>query len=341
MPHPHTNPQSNSYHGWISIHKPLGMTSFDVVRDVKRILRPLLPKKTKIGHGGTLDPLASGVLPIAIGEATKTVDYLMDEKKTYVFDVTWGIQTITDDAENLNDPSKEVILHQSPKRPTQSEIEDCIPSFLGELEQFPPLYSAKKIQGERACDRMRRGESIDLPASTITVFSLEMLSHQENVTRFKVVCSKGTYIRSIARDMGQKLGCYGHASKIERTKVGHMAIETALPTKNLAILENPDILRRQIQPIQTVLADIPAVLVTPDQEARLRHGQVVVEQTAPKTASIVLCVAKESLDETTEPNHETNFAERAVAIAEVGVEVGINEDSHTTLKPKRIFNIFN
>lgn len=303
------------FHGWIGIHKPLGITSFDVVRDVRR----LLPRKTKVGHGGTLDPQASGVLPIAIGEATKTVDYLMDERKTYVFDVKWGMQTQSDDAESLD---SDAILYASDMRPTQEDVACILDDFIGDLEQMPPQYSAKKIDGKRACDRMRDGEDVILKPSKITVYSLKILDHDPQQTKFEAVCSKGTYVRSLARDMGQKIGCYGYAASILRTRVGNMSLERCQDVKSLANSGETCVLSQHVQPIQAVLADIPAVLVTPDQETKLRYGQVVVDLAMDHVSeSHILCVSED---------------DRAIAI----VEASQTEHGVPGYKPKRVFNIF-
>lgn len=296
-----------SYDGWLVLYKPVGPTSFDMVKQVRR----LLPRKTKIGHGGTLDPLAEGILPIAIGEATKTVDYLMDEKKEYVFEVCWGEQRETDDLEGD-------VLHISSNRPTQKDVEDILPRFIGSFDQLPPLYSAKKIDGKRACDLMRAGKEVVLKPSSITVFSLEVLSHTADKTLFKALCSKGTYIRSLARDIGQALDCYGYAASIKRSRVGAMSLENALSLEKLAVLEKDGILGEMIRPIQAVLADIPAVLVAPDQEQKLRFGQAVVypqHNLILQDQFCALCL---------------NDQDKAVAIVDV---------DGRSLRPKRVFNI--
>lgn len=296
-----------SYDGWLALYKPVGPTSFDMVKQV----RSLFPRKTKIGHGGTLDPLAEGVLPIAVGEATKTVDYLMDEKKEYLFEVCWGEERETDDLEGD-------VLHSSADRPTQKDIEAILPNFIGVLNQLPPLYSAKKIKGKRACDLMREGKSVTLNPSSITVFSLEILSHTVDKILFKVFCSKGTYVRSLARDMGRALGCYGYAASIKRSRVGAMSLENTVSLEKLAVLKKDAILDEIIRPVQAVLADIPAVLVTPDQEQQLRYGQAVVypQHDLFSTGHIcALCI---------------NDRNKAVAIVDV---------DGRSLRPKRVFNI--
>ncbi len=329
-------PLPPEFHGWICLHKPIGPTSFDMVRQVKR----LLPRKTKIGHGGTLDPLASGVLPIAIGEATKTVDYLMHEKKEYIFEVAWGTQTNTDDVEFIKNKNSKsdiedgVILFRSDNRPSLEDIEKIIPQFLGPLDQIPPLYSAKKINGKRACDLMREGVDVELKSSHITIFNLEIISHTSEITKFKTLVSKGTYVRSLARDMGQALGCYGHTASILRSKVGGMLLESGHLLEKLVKFENEAILSRAILPIQAVLADIPAVLVIPDQERLLRYGQVVEScdmalKALGKFGSnkmYALCVS----------NDEDAKKRRAIAIVEV---LKVDNNASYSLKPKRVFNI--
>ena len=304
-------PLPKPFHGWINVYKPVGPTSFVMVKQVRR----LLPRKTKVGHGGTLDPLANGILPIAVGEATKTVDYLMDEKKEYIFEVCWGAERTTDDLEGD-------ILRESSKRPTQQDIEKILPHFIGELDQLPPLYSAKKIDGKRACDLAREGIEVILKPSKINVFELEIIDYSPEKTKFRAFCSKGTYIRSLARDMGQLLGCYGYTASILRSQVGGMFLEEALSLEKLALLEKDGILGETIKSIQAVLADIPAVLVTSEQEQKLRYGQAVILSTTDRNNAgqpYTLCV---------------NDQQKAVAIVEA-------DDSRNTqsLKPKRVFNI--
>lgn len=252
--------------GWINLYKPVGYSSFDLVKQVRR----LFPRGTKIGHGGTLDPLAQGVLPIAVGEATKSTSYLMDDVKGYQFEITWGEERETDDLEGK-------VVYTSVQRPSVQDIKNALSTFIGKIQQVPPLYSAKKIAGKRACDRARQGEQdIVLAAAAIEVFLLQVISHQESKTVLYVECSKGTYIRSLARDLGRLLGCYGFASSIIRTKVGQMTLEAAVSIEKLAVCEKNVIVTEIMRPLQAVLADIPAVLVTLDQEEQLRKGQAVV-----------------------------------------------------------------
>ncbi len=194
--------------GWLIFDKPHGMGSTDAVSLIKRTFRA-----DKAGHAGTLDPLATGVLPIALGEATKTVPYLMDERKTYAFSVTWGQERSTDDLEGE-------VIQSSDKRPTLSDIHAILGQFTGVIEQVPPQFSAIKINGNRAYDLAREGEKVDIAAREVEVFRLEILSMTDaNSTRFDVECGKGTYVRAFARDMGRLLGCYGHISDLRRTSV--------------------------------------------------------------------------------------------------------------------------
>lgn len=211
----------NNINGWLIIDKPLGMGSTDAVTKIKRLIHP-----QKIGHAGTLDPLASGVLPIALGIATKTIPFVMDGKKTYIFETTWGSATTTDDKEG------EVIC-QSDKRPSLDEVEKILPAFTGDILQTPPAYSALKINGKRAYDLARKGEEVSLAPRKITVDSLKILAHDGEKTTFEVVCSKGTYVRSLGREMGIRLGCYGHISLLRRTKCGPFDIKNSILLENL------------------------------------------------------------------------------------------------------------
>lgn len=255
----------NPFHGWLVINKPLNVSSAAVVNKVKHAVQ-----KVKIGHAGTLDPLAEGVLPLALGEATKVIPFLVNADKEYVFEVTWGEQRATDD-------SAGDVLKSTPKRPRESEIRELLSSFCGHIMQLPPLYCAKKIEGRRAYALARQGEEhIDLKPSAIEIQHLELLKSEKDHTLFRVVCGKGTYVRALARDLGEKLGCYGYASKITRTRVGPFKIESAISLENLAESIKIGIVPRLIQPLQVVLGDIPATLVNDQQAQQLKLGQKVV-----------------------------------------------------------------
>jgi tRNA pseudouridine55 synthase len=194
--------------GWVVFDKPVGMGSTEAVSKIKWLFQA-----EKAGHAGTLDPLASGMLPIALGEATKTVPYVMDGAKVYRFTVAWGEERATDDREG---PA----TRMSEKRPTEAEIRAVMPSYTGVIQQTPPQFSAIKIAGERAYDLAREGETVDIPAREVEIDRLDLVEMRgADLTVFEVECGKGTYVRSLARDMGRDLGCYGHVAELRRTEV--------------------------------------------------------------------------------------------------------------------------
>jgi tRNA pseudouridine55 synthase len=223
----------------------------------------------KAGHGGTLDPAASGVLPIALGEATKTVSYAMDGAKLYRFTVKWGEQTATDDREGE-------VIDRSDVRPGAEAIAAALPTFLGTIEQMPPQYSALKVGGERAYDIARDGDVADLAARTVRIDRFELVAIPDSDhAEFEVACGKGTYVRSLARDLAEALGTVGHVAALRRLKVGQFAIENAIPLDALAEMDQSAALERLVLPIETALDDIPALALTEDEAHRLRHGQTV------------------------------------------------------------------
>ncbi len=251
-----------SVHGWIIIDKPLNMTSTDVVRAIKRKF-----PKTKVGHAGTLDPLATGVLPIALGEATKTIPYLAEQRKTYRFEITWGEQTTTDDAEGDT-------LLTSCYRPTEAEILATLPHFRGEINQVPPRFSAIKVAGKRAYDLARNGEEFSLSPRPIQIYSLKLLEvKSSDVARFEVECQKGTYVRSLARDIAKTLKTYGFASMIDRIAVGSFHKDVALSYEKLAIYDEKILKRDHVQNIIAGLDDIPAVMINEQDVEKVRCGQ--------------------------------------------------------------------
>jgi len=251
-----------SVHGWIIIDKPLHMTSTDVVRALKRKF-----PKTKVGHAGTLDPLATGVLPIALGEATKTIPYLAEQRKRYRFEVTWGEQTTTDDAEGDT-------MLTSCYRPSEEEIMAILPKFIGDISQAPPRFSAIKVAGKRAYDLARAGEDFTLSPRPAHIYDLKMLEvKSSDVAQFEVECQKGTYVRSLARDMAQTLGTYGFASMIDRTAVGSFHKDTALSYETLAICDEKILKRDHVQNLIAGLDDIPAVMITEQEVEKVRCGQ--------------------------------------------------------------------
>lgn len=264
--------------GWINLNKPVGVTSTQVVGKIRRALGC-----QKIGHGGTLDPLASGVLPIALGEATKTVNYIQDALKVYNFTVTWGEQRTTDDAEGD-------VIHSSDDRPAREAIEQILDRFTGDIEQTPPQFSAVKINGERAYDIARDGEHADIKSREVYIEDLSILEHTGDKTLFKCLCGKGTYIRSLARDMGQILGCYGYISALERAKVGVLTLESAISLDIFEqMIDNPPQekdLSGVVLPLQTVLDDIPVLALKDKEAALLKNGNAISLLSKPDLARL-------------------------------------------------------
>ena len=248
-------------HGFVIINKPLGASSAQVVGRVKR----LVGKQNKVGHAGTLDPLASGVLPLAIGEATKVVQFLIDASKVYEFEVSWGQETTTDDAEGE-------VVASSEQRAEISELEKILPQFTGEIEQLPPSYSALKINGRRAYDLARAGEEVKLAPRKVTVYSLEILEYSQNATKFRMKCSKGTYVRSIARDIGRKLGSYGYVTVLNRTQHGAFGIDRAITLESFEEMCTRGEVSKAFLPLEEVLDGIPALPLDEFEEKQIRNG---------------------------------------------------------------------
>ena len=252
-------------HGWIIIDKPVGPGSTQVVSAVKRALREGGYAKAKVGHGGTLDPLASGVLPVAIGEATKLSGRMLDADKAYEFTIGFGTQTDTLDAEG-------VVIATSDARPTQAGIEAVLPRFTGPIEQMPPAYSALKIDGKRAYDLARAGEEVTLAARQVTIRSLTLIGPDTLAARV----SKGTYIRSLARDIALALGTVGHVTMLRRTKAGPFTLESAISLDKLGEIAKARTLEQHLLPLTAGLDDIPALTVSPDQARALRQGRKLI-----------------------------------------------------------------
>ncbi len=257
--------------GWLILDKPLGISSAQAVGAVKRLLKP-----RKIGHGGTLDPLASGILPLALGEATKTFDYLVAHEKGYRFTVRWGEARTTDDAEGA-------VTQQSTARPEKSDIEAILAKFQGIIEQRPPAYSAISMDGQRAYARARAGEAVVLAARPVEILSLQLLEILDNDHAvFELVCGKGTYVRSLARDMGEMLGCFGYVSALRRIRVGKFTEKTAISLDSLKEVGYTPTFNLPLLAIEDVLDDIPAVFLDALQATRLRQGQSLTISNAPQ-----------------------------------------------------------
>jgi tRNA pseudouridine55 synthase len=253
-------------HGWIILDKPVGLGSTQAVGAVKRILRDAGEPKTKVGHGGTLDPLASGVLTIALGEATKLCGRMLDATKAYEFTITFGAETDTLDAEG-------VVVATSDVRPTVEQVEAVLPTFTGEIEQVPPAYSALKIGGKAAYSRARAGEAVEMKPRTVTVHSLHVSAEGLEQVTIEAMVSKGTYIRSLARDIARALNTVGQVTMLRRTRAGPFALETAISLDFLEEAAKARQLTRAVLPLQAALDDIPALPVTSRQADMLRKGQ--------------------------------------------------------------------
>ena len=250
-------------HGWLAVDKPLDITSTQVVGILKRLYNA-----QKAGHGGTLDPLADGILPIAFGEATKTAQWAMDCDKEYVFTVEWGRSTTTQDKEGE-------VTATSYHRPSQEDIEAVLPTFIGDIQQVPPKFSAIKIDGERAYDLARDGEQFEIPSRQVTVYEAELIETPDaDHAVFRVVSGKGFYVRAMARDLASALGTEGHISQLRRTRVGPLDSRTAT---SLADLENlagdTEALFGKLLPIEAVLDDIPQIEI---DAAAVRQGREIV-----------------------------------------------------------------
>jgi tRNA pseudouridine55 synthase len=271
-------------HGWIILDKPVGLGSTQAVAAVKRLLREAGEPKTKVGHGGTLDPLASGVLPIALGEATKLAGRMLDATKSYQFTVRFGEETDTLDGEGA-------VIERGDKRPTLAEIEGILPSFTGTIEQIPPTYSALKIGGKAAYKRVRAGEILEMKARQVTISSLRVSAspreQKVDLTRSRgaaekldevtlaATVSKGTYIRSLARDIARALGTVGHVIMLRRTRAGAFGLDQAISLDFLSAAAKARQFDGAVIPLTAALDDIPALPVTSRQAQLLRHGQTL------------------------------------------------------------------
>jgi len=263
--------------GWVVLDKPLGMGSTQAVGKVRWLFCA-----EKAGHGGTLDPLATGILPIALGEATKTVPFIMDGRKEYRFTLRFGEARSTDDGEGE-------VIATSDVRPSDEAIRAALPQFTGEIEQMPPAFSALKIGGQRAYDLARAGEAVELKPRLVTIEHLELLGRPDaDHADFAVTCGKGTYIRSLGRDLARVLGTVGHLSALRRTAVGPFREEAAISLPKLEALGHIPPLLGALVPVATALDDIPALALTGTQADRLRHGQpVLLTRDAPPSGTLV------------------------------------------------------
>ncbi|HEX7854923.1 MAG TPA: tRNA pseudouridine(55) synthase TruB [Sphingobium sp.] len=256
-------------HGWIIIDKPLGLGSTQAVSAVKRALREAGVAKTKVGHGGTLDPLATGVLPIALGEATKLAGRMLDSDKIYDFTIRFGEQTSTLDGEGE-------VIATSDILPARAEVEGVLPRFTGPIEQAPPMYSAIKIDGKRAYDLARAGEEVEMKLRSVTIHALDIVAADANSATLRAHVSKGTYIRSLARDIALALGTVGYVTMLRRVKAGPFTLDQAISLDNLSVAARDRALEQLMLPLTAGLDDIPALPVTPDEALALRQGKVLI-----------------------------------------------------------------
>lgn len=308
------NKKGDPINGWVNLDKPHGMTSTQAIGKIRRIMNG-----QKIGHAGTLDPLATGILPIALGEATKTIPYAQDAIKTYTFTITWGEQRNTDDLEGE-------IIAISDHRPSEEDIINALPDFIGEIKQIPPQFSAIKINGERAYDLARDGQHVDIKPRTVTITELKLISAQNDTADFEMTCGKGTYVRALARDLAEKLGTKGYISALRRIKVGAFSTNNAIL---LDILEKMDYVAARSEyllPLETALDDIPALELKADETARIRSGQELHFVSKPDFERLTNAGLGQKETITALVTNESN-------------PVAIVEQTKAVIKPVRVFNI--
>jgi tRNA pseudouridine55 synthase len=298
-------------HGWLIIDKPAGMTSATVIAIVRR-----LTGAAKAGHGGTLDPLATGVLPVALGEATKTVAYVMDGAKTYVFTVRWGEKRDTDDRDGATTAVSDV-------RPDADAIKAALPRFTGSIEQVPPDYSAVKVGGRRAYALARGDEALDLQPREGFIEDIALIDQPDaDHATFRVSSGKGVYMRSLARDIAAALGTLGHVSALRRLRVGPFDEDRALPLADAREMDGETILAQHLLPIGTALSGVPAVSLTEAEARRLQHGQAIAS----------LPVASRS--------HADGLRRDAVIYATAaGRPVALAQIKGSEIRPLRILNV--
>jgi tRNA pseudouridine55 synthase len=251
--------------GWICLDKPYDLTSTHAVSRVRRLFNA-----QKGGHAGTLDPLATGILPIALGEATKTVPFLMDADKAYRFTIAWGRTTDTYDREGE-------VTETSDVRPTVAQVEAALPAFVGEISQIPPAYSAIKVDGARAYDLARAGEAVELKPRVVTIHSARVSAAPDpDHVEIEIECGKGTYVRAIVRDLAERLGACGHVSDLRRTRVGGFTEARAIGLETLENFGHKAAQSEALLPVETALDDIPALALTTEDAFRLKQGRSIV-----------------------------------------------------------------
>ena len=254
-------------HGFLNIDKPAGLTSHDIVASLRR-----LAGQKRIGHGGTLDPAATGVLPVALGEATRLLDYLVEGRKRYAAVITLGVVTTTDDAEG------EVVKQQPVPVLHEADIAAVLRTFTGAIRQVPPMYSAIQVGGRRLYDLARQGVQLELAPRQVEIDAIQLLAWQPPLLAVDVVCGKGTYIRALARDLGEQLGCGGHLQSLRRTAVGSLCLDTAVSLD--ALLDAPASLAAHLLPPDVAIAHLPRIDLDEVAAERIRHG-LAIETSSP------------------------------------------------------------
>lgn len=298
--------------GWINLDKPYDLTSTHAVGRIRRLF-----DAQKAGHAGTLDPLATGVLPIALGEATKTVPFLVDADKSYRFTIAWGRTTATYDREGET-------IAESDVRPTIAQVQAVLPRFVGEIDQVPPAYSAIKVDGERAYDLARAGETVELASRKVNVFDARVADAEDpdHVT-LEVDCGKGTYVRALVRDIAEALGACGHVSALRRTRVGRFTEQSAVALELLEDLGHKARQSEALLPVETALDDIPVLAVTDEDAFRLKQGRSIV--LVPRQVEAVKAGLKPG--------------SRTVSAMSGGSMVALCEMRAGRLEPSRVFNL--
>ncbi len=309
------NKKGSPISGWAIVDKPQGLTSTQVVGKLRRFFNA-----QKVGHAGTLDPLATGILPIAFGEATKTIPFTVDAEKQYRFTALWGEARDTDDAEGD-------VTETSDVRPTRQAILEALPQFIGTISQVPPQFSAIKINGERAYDLARSGEVVELTSREVEIFAFALIDIPDaDHASFEISCGKGTYVRSLVRDLAQKLGTFGHVSALRRLAVGGFDETCAKPLDIWEELGHIPPASQHLLPVETALDDIPALAITSVDASRLRNGQAVLAK--PGTIR-VLDGVEFSLDA---------GVDETVLCCHKGDPVAICHFRRGELQPTRVFN---
>jgi tRNA pseudouridine55 synthase len=296
-------------HGWLVLDKPRGITSTAAVGVAKRLYNA-----AKAGHAGTLDPLGDGVLPVAFGEATKTVPFVVDDAKGYRFTVRWGVETDSDDAEGE-------VRRENGERPARADIEAALGAFTGEIMQVPPAYSAIKVEGARAYDLAREGEAFEIAARPVLVHRIEIAEIPDaDHCVFEADCGRGAYVRAIARDLGRTLGCLGHVSALRRTRVGPFGENDTISLDKLKEISHSaagrEGLMQVLNPVETALDDIPALAISGDDAARLKRGQAVLIR-----------------------GRDAPILKGPVYATSRGMLVALGEVRRGELRPKRVFNL--